>query len=131
MGTVSQSVFLIASVPGLDTQTVYVFVTDTNGCTNSDTATVIFDICIGVEENLAADHSILYPSLIHSGNNIVIKTDNKKHNSVLFHDVNGKLVLRKEFDNEFEDRIDFPEGIYFYRILSDDRTIGSGKMIVQ
>ncbi len=130
VGTVAQSIFLVASGSGIDTQTVFVFVTDTNGCTNSDTAVVIFDVCIGVEQ-LDVNNSIgIYPSVLHSGS--TIRTSSPSNDGLIrFFDIAGKEIYKKDFTGIFEEAIEFPQGIYVYRIDSEGMLYGWGKMIVQ
>lgn len=130
LGTVSQSIFLIAHSPGIDTQTVFVFVTDTNGCTSSDTAQVIFDICIGVEQVPLTSTSILYPTVLRAGEAIHVRSLNYLNTLWIF-DLGGKEIYRKVFYNELDVALELPQGVYVYRITDDDDHSGFGKMIIQ
>lgn len=130
LGTVSQSIFLLSFSTAIDTQVAFVFVTDTNGCTNSDTVQVIFDICISVED-LAYDENVyLYPTVLHSGEAINVHSE-KDGNTLMIFDMNGKTIYRKEFINDLNEELNFPEGFYVYRIESNDNRTKVGKMIIQ
>ncbi|MBP9789412.1 MAG: T9SS type A sorting domain-containing protein [Bacteroidia bacterium] len=129
-GTVSQSIFLIATIPGIDTQTVFVFVTDTNGCTNSDTAVVIFDTCIGVDQLEAESGVTIYPTILHSGSSVYINSSTA-NNSISIYDISGKVIYHKDFSGWFDEVIDFSQGIYVYRIDRAGKSVGWGKLIIQ
>lgn len=129
-GTTSQSIFLVASVPGMDTQTVFVFVTDTNGCTNSDTATVIFDVCIGVDQLAGESNLNAYPTLLRSGEMFYVES-RSLFNSISFYDVAGKEIYRKEFSGDFSEPLLFPSGLYLYRIKSGELEKRPGKLVIQ
>ena len=130
MGTVSQSIFLISHGIGIDTQEVFVFVTDTNGCTSSDTAQVIFDICISVDQVISDENIYLYPSILHSGETISVHSD-RSENTFWLYDMTGKLIYRKDFGNSLNEVLQFPQGFYVYRIQTKDNRFKVGKMIIQ
>jgi len=130
MGTVSQSIFLISHGIGIDTQEVFVFVTDTNGCTSSDTAQVIFDICISVDQVTSDENIYLYPSILHSGETISVHSD-RSENTFWLYDMTGKLIYRKDFENSLNEVLQFPQGFYVYRIQTKDNRFKVGKMIIQ
>lgn len=129
-GTASQSISVIATIPSVDTQMVFVFVTDTNGCTNSDTAIVIFDICIGVDQLESKNNVQLFPSVVHAGEKIYIQTQTND-NTLCFFELSGKEIYRRKFSNNLEEIVGFSPGVYLYSVISPGFVGVSGKMIIQ
>ncbi|MFZ7116206.1 MAG: hypothetical protein ACO1G9_12560 [Bacteroidota bacterium] len=130
IGTVSQSIFLISFSTAIDTQVVFVFVTDTNGCTNSDTAQVIFDICIGVDEFTADENLYLYPTLLNSGASVHVHSEYSESVFSVF-DMTGKMIHRRAFGSDLDEVLGLPGGFYMYRIEASGNRSKVGKMIIQ
>lgn len=86
------------------------------------------------------EHSSSEESWIHfypnpfSNNAILEIKDFKIDNSVLYlFDITGREVLKKEIKNQFTEiqKGNLNPGMYFYKVVSEDNLIGSGKIIIQ
>ncbi|MBL0102896.1 MAG: T9SS type A sorting domain-containing protein [Bacteroidetes bacterium] len=99
-----------------DTQMVYVFVTDTNGCTTSDTAQIIFDICDEIPSIVSSQIKI-YPNPVSSGQSILLSSGVRDTEAFLY-DLQGRVVLSRKFDFEEKLKLDFPAGSYLLKMHS-------------
>ena len=117
-----------------DSQDYFVLVTDTNGCANSDTIRVYFDICDQVSEFHSGNVQV-YPNPATIGKGIqIIREDNSAGFYFLLYNESGSLVLSKAL-NEVKSEIiptqNLSQGIYFYRIQSEKTVLGRGILVLQ
>ena len=94
-GANTQTITLFSVAQVVDTELAIVFVTDTNGCTTSDTAQVIFDVCNGINSLVNVSAPVVFPSSIVTGQ--LVRADSPmKKNTISFYDINGKEIIRRE-----------------------------------
>jgi hypothetical protein len=115
--------------PYPDTLDFYVFVTDTNGCTDSDTIRVVFDICSGI---FAADVSSfgLFPNPVTASEDIHVFVRDENEQTFELYDATGNEVMRKIFRKQVSFTPAILPGVYFYRILDSRGEAGSGILVV-
>ncbi len=99
-----------------DTQRVFVFVTDTNGCTTGDTAQIIFDICDHVAD-IKTDQVSIFPNPVRSGASIHIHSG-LPASELSVYDVFGRLLVCKKFDFLLDFENALPPATYIFDISS-------------
>ena len=128
-GPVSQTIALFSSAQAIDTQNVIVFVTDTNGCTNSDTAMVIFDVCDNIASTGIQSEFIVYPSVLSIGECLTVKSIGK-NNTLLLYDFTGRLVYKNDYSSFSYNYLNLRQGVYAYQIISDGKNQLKGKIVI-
>jgi hypothetical protein len=81
-----------------------------------------------------SNKSIAYPNPFTNGVKIkYILPENCKHASINIYDFAGKLIKKKEIDNNFTEvyisNDEIKQGAYFYQVVADDKVISGNKMI--
>lgn len=111
-GAASSSITIDSNGTGAGPVSVYVQVTSSNSCANSDTINILFDLCNGVDENDISGISI-YPNPFSE--NITIASDHKFSFSI--YDTEGRLV-DKQMDRTGSVYTGqrFSPGIYFAEV---------------
>jgi hypothetical protein len=128
-GATTQGITLFSVAQVVDTEMVVVYVTDTNGCTNSDTAIVIFDVCNGINGNAGQLIPRVFPTQISSGQSLRADSP-EQSNSLSVYDISGKMVLLRDFEFTWSDEITLPAGVYSYQLIAGKRINVSGKIVV-
>lgn len=114
-----------------DTADFFVFVTDTNGCTNGDTLRIIFDICSGIR-GAESDSIFIYPNPLSSHETLQIINPGNGLFTIIISDALNRKVVKKQFSGSLrlnESNV-LRTGVYFYYIYKDNNTFSSGKLIV-
>jgi hypothetical protein len=118
----SSSILLVSSV-NVDTSNYSVLVTDINGCSNSDTIQVIFDICAGINQSLQ-NGIIIYPNPFNQVLSVTITQLTEGKLIAKIFDVTGNLLFTKNLisKNEALDFTKYPSGIYFLLLQNLETT---------
>ncbi len=127
-GATSEFIALFSGSSSIDSELVIVNVTDTNGCTNSDTALVVFDVCDYVNEFQSANTKV-YPSVLGSEKILNAESD-EQNNLLIIFDSAGKEIYRVNFDYRWKGTLNFPNGIYMYQLLAKANKKVQGKIII-
>ncbi len=101
---------------------VYYTFTDANGCTGSDTLTLIVSACVGITENQAATTFSIIPNP-NAGNFILQLSENNSQIEIT--DVLGNIVFRSREINSGNVNLSLENqaaGIYFVRVTNGNRT---------
>ncbi len=127
-GATTEFIALFSGSSTIDSELVVVNVTDTNGCSNSDTALVVFDVCdnIGNVQNVSTN---VYPTVLGS-EKILNAESYEQNNTLMIFDSVGREIYRVNFDYKWKGLIDFPRGIYVYHLISKGRGKSQGKIII-
>lgn len=111
--------------------TVYtVLGTDGNGCIGSAGVQLTVSWCTDIKESAEINNSVkLYPN--PTTGKIIIHNESNSALKINVTDISGKLILSETLSNgQQEINIsDKAEGVYFFRILKDNKEIGNGKLI--
>ena len=124
--------FLAASNgPFPTTSDFFVFVTDSNGCTNGDTLRIVFDLCDGISE-IEKETISVYPNPLSIGEVLFISGVKNENYTIIISDVLNRKVLKTGFKEQLslsETNISM-KGIYFYNIFNNNKALKSGKLII-
>lgn len=109
--------------------TVYYTYTDVNGCTGTDSATIVVEVCAAspVPDELASITCIV------AGNQLIIQSDQNLHGASLrIVNSSGGTILRQVLDGSrlVTEMEDFPPGIYFYQLTTESQQTKAGKFIL-
>lgn len=108
--------------------------TDTNACTSFATVNVHVDIAMGIEENVWVN-TVVYPNPVTDEATLIIPEHVKLTNAQLsIVDVLGKEVANVSdiSSNRIKvDRTGLSNGVYFYKLLNDNKIISSGKIMLK
>jgi hypothetical protein len=108
-------------------------VTVSNGtCTANATVAVVVNACIGIEE-LSSNGISIYPNPTIDKLNIAINADLVSITSVSIYDALGKLVMTEKLNTELTTirTSNLDSGVYFVKIISNNREIKIGKLVKQ
>ncbi len=130
-GSANQTLFAFSAGPFPDTTEYNVTVIDTNGCTNGDTISILFDICIDIEE-LPGRNTLIFPNPVMHGEKLSFVGIGLSAVSIKLTDVLGKEVFLLESiqGNGFVIPGEIVPGVYFYTIFQRSALISAGKLIV-
>jgi hypothetical protein len=122
-----------ASITVTPTTTITYTVTGTNAC-GSAVATVVQNVipCTGIEEVSNADGISIYPNPASDYVNIAVPASLASANtSVEVTDALGKLVIKETINTDVTTlRItELKEGIYFFKVISNNQTVKVGKVV--
>jgi hypothetical protein len=120
------------SSAAVDTVVYTVHVTDTYGCQNNDTISVIYKLCTAVDEVTGAALFSVYPN--PASNQLYVKLTDaaKKTYDFILTDASGRTVLKTQLHNALE-QISLPAlstGMYFFRLENNAVVEGQGKLSV-
>lgn len=125
---------IIASTSGsVNTTTTYVVtVTNQGGCTETDSVTIDFIVCSGMEENESAAHLSLFPN--PATDQVQIHWNGSLTNDTRFIllDARGRKVLEEMLNSEFQ-IIRFnglQNGIYHYSLIEGSIQKDTGKLYI-
>jgi hypothetical protein len=114
-GASVSSIMIDSSGVGIGTTTVSVTVTDANGCSNSDTMDITFDLCAGIA--IASDNFnslSVYPNPFSQN----FKFESGKIISYFVYDGIGQLI---EYNDSFSGQITLGEnyipGVYYVEVI--------------
>lgn len=105
--------------------------TDINGCSNSTSITQSVSTCIGIKESVNNSTILLYPN--PTSGELILKTEQKENLLFEVYNVLGGLILKQNI-YETETKINLKEqagGIYFVRIIENEKVISNSKIIKQ
>jgi hypothetical protein len=122
----------VDSTSGSDAQIIYVTVSDSNNCMNSDTIIVTVELTPQIID-LHENHNFrLYPN--PSQGTLYIESDHPDRNTVIeIYSTKGTLLLSKEFNSLSRVKFnidDFDEGTYVIRFISGN-SIKSQKIVLK
>lgn len=124
--------FLAASNGPLpDTSDFFVFVTDSNGCTNGDTLTIVFDLCDEINE-IEKETISVYPNPLSIGEFLYFSGGDNENYTIIITDVLNRKVLKTHFIEQLrlnETNISM-KGIYFYNIFKNNKSLKTGELII-
>lgn len=117
---------------GNDTVLYTVHVTDFNGCENSDSILIVFEVCNSIEESPSSHSAVINVSA--STGVFHVKIPSWKTLPCLFSlsDAAGKIIISKPI-NEMEMTFYLPQpisGVYFYSLTQGAAIIGSGHVFL-
>ena len=136
-GETTSSIKVDSSSLGLGVHTFWVNITDSIGCTSSDTVIVEIRNCVGIEE--FADHGNIniYPNPSKGVFNLDIKGLDEKELEICIYNFNGQKIVCERFKENFNDGFNtsydlstYPKGIYLIR-LSGSHTQKVKRVIIQ
>ena len=116
---------------------ITVLITDSIGCTDSDTIDIIFIDCSGINEIADAMGIKLYPNPSRGKFNVEIKGFYKNNLNMCIYNMTGQLMYCEKLVNidskKFTKEIDlgtYPKGIYFIRLMNNEIVLIE-KVIIQ
>lgn len=118
-----------SSVAGLGSKLVYYTFTNANGCFNTATSTITVNACVGINE-INNDATInLYPNPNNGLFNLELSTE-VLNASVEIYNHLGQLVYTDLFHKtKLIDMSNESNGMYFVRVLEDNKTLFTKKII--
>jgi hypothetical protein len=121
------------SVAGAGTHVLTYFYADANGCENTDTSEVFVDECLSVNEHSMSVLTV-YPNPFQNSTTITLN-QSVELNQVLFevYDMTGKRVMvlnPRDYTFEFH-RGNLENGMYHYGLISNGKSIRTGKLILE
>ena len=126
-GATASSVTVDSTGFGLGKSSVYVSVTNANGCSAIDTTVITWNICTEISAKQLKDFAVnIYPNPTNSLLNVAIEGNISEMKVDLFN-FNGQSLYNQvisEIDGHYNFTIDtkqFKSGIYFLRCISDNR----------
>jgi hypothetical protein len=125
---------LTPTAAGNGTHTVTYTYTDANGCSASDSSTVIINPCTGIISNTSETGVTIYPNPFHESATVSVHKNAPLQNATFtLYDITGKIVLQMVNLTSTTisiDRNTLESGVYFYTLVDNGVEIGSGKLIV-
>jgi hypothetical protein len=115
------------------TTTIYsVTVVDGNGCSNTDTAQVIVDPCIGISEANSDQGFSITPNPSNGFIHLVFAKQAGSNDCISIYNPDGQLVYKEAIlkNSMMIDLSALPKGIYYFRLLSNKQT-SVRKLILQ
>lgn len=98
-----------------DTQSVFVFVTDTNGCSTSDTAQIIFDVCDGIANPAAVSLLEVYPNPSQSGQAVYVNLPAGSDAFALYNSLSSLICIQENVQKRSIRLPDLAPGEYLLR----------------
>ncbi|MBI3500296.1 MAG: PKD domain-containing protein [Bacteroidetes bacterium] len=105
--------------------------TNSDSCTASATAIIHVNPCTGINElNVSGFGFQVYPN--PSGGIFSIQCSMFKDVQIKISDAIGKIILEKKLNSEKEivNMSEVPAGIYFLKLFSEGKVLGTGKLII-
>ncbi|MCF8297939.1 MAG: right-handed parallel beta-helix repeat-containing protein [Saprospiraceae bacterium] len=116
---------------------ITVLITDSLGCTDSDTIDILFTDCSGINEIVDAVGINLYPNPSKGKFNIDITGFDKNSINMCIYNLTGQLMYCEELINinssKFTREVDlgtYPKGVYFIRLTTKDIVL-TEKILIQ
>ncbi len=108
---------------GAGTHTLVYDYTDVNGCSNSDSADVVVDLCSGIKIN-NEENIVLYPN--PASQNITIRlAANAEFAYVALYDVLGNMVMSEKINGDVVQLncSKLPAGVYFVELRTENKKV--------
>jgi hypothetical protein len=102
---------------------------DSIGCSNTDTITVIFDVCQSIENPDAINFTI-FPNPITHGNNLTMNLPLNSSDVKIVSDLGIKIQHFENVSGEFVIPFNYAAGIYFIQLAAKDYFINK-KLVVE
>jgi len=125
---------LSPSAAGAGTYMITYTYTDANGCSASDSATVMIDLCTGIVSQEAGQNILLYPNPFEGSTILSVDAGVALNNAAFqLYDITGKLVLNMAVSSPAVtiQRDQLESGVYFYHFTNNGNRIASGKLIAE
>jgi hypothetical protein len=125
------------SVAGVGTWTVGYTYVDNNTCSNVVTQNIEVDLCTDVQNNLVSQiiDVRIYPNPFSTSATIEIKgiAQDHKMNLVIYNLLGEEIKKIKNNVGQTItiDRADFPNGIYLYKLIDNNKTVHTGRFITE
>ncbi|MBK9636703.1 MAG: T9SS type A sorting domain-containing protein [Bacteroidetes bacterium] len=124
---------IIASSSTNSTISYSVIVTNQAGCTGSDTINISFIICSGLGDDVQEIKMSIFPNPSSDFIQLQLSDPIKKDLHFLLMDVQGKVVMNELISSQQVQFsvIDFPNGMYQYRMMEENVVKATGKLMIQ
>jgi PKD repeat protein len=128
-GETTSSIEVDSAGIGLNSQEFIVMVSDNNGCENSDSTTVTFLDCTGLDEIAGLQTFSIFPNPNDGSFTMGISSSRKVDLNVYVYNNSGKVVLSQEnvvVDRQYQNRItlsDAPAGVYYVVLESKGKRV--------
>ncbi|MCE3279102.1 MAG: hypothetical protein K0S44_1293, partial [Bacteroidetes bacterium] len=103
-------------------------VTDANSCSNSDTASIMVDLCSGITSIKGSSTVKVYPNPANGMVTVSIEGSNSEQITISIVDIQGKQIfneINKNVTSEFNKQINIEglaKGAYYIKVTSDNKT---------
>ena len=113
-----------------DTVNYFVAVTDTNGCSATDSVQVIFDLCAGLNESETSDGLSIYPNPSSGQCTFKLNAHPAESARLTLTDETGRIIICQSLNqNQTEITVDkLASGIY--TVILDQENVHIGKLLV-
>jgi hypothetical protein len=117
---------------GYGVQSIIYTYTDSNGCSNSDTANVYIDLCTEIQNREILSGLMIAPNPFNTETRIVFAQEQKQA-VVRITDLMGKEIKRFLFSGSQLDieRGEMVNGVYFIEIVRENSTVFNRKLVLQ
>lgn len=108
------------------------FYTDSNGCSNADSTQIYVDLCTGIKKIFHSELN-LYPNPFKEKTNLLVSANMLGATLILYNSFGFEVFKMEQITaQEFElKRNKLPCGIYFLRILKENKIAASVKLVIQ
>ena len=113
--------------------TTYTLTVNDGLCEANATIFVDAQVCSGLVENLAYNNVSIYPNPNNGMVTIAISSNFNANTSLEVYDALGKLVIKETLtkENTSINTTDLKDGVYMFKVISNNNTIKVGRMIKQ
>ncbi|MGM0647597.1 MAG: T9SS type A sorting domain-containing protein, partial [Bacteroidota bacterium] len=122
-GEVSNTISLDSLSLGMGTHAIWVTVTDSLGCTATDSINVTFQNCVGIHEFVSEGDISIYPNPTNGLFNLDIQGLKDQNIQICIYNYNGQKVVCEDIESNFQngyhktfDLSQQPAGIYLIRL---------------
>lgn len=126
-GSTASTLVVDGTILGPGTYTYIVYVTNANGCTNSDTVVVNVSLCTGINGSTSLSMTLdIYPNPSTGAFNISIGNEMGSKLKLEIMSIDGQLVFLKESVRTTGEQIDISDlakGVYFLKVSDQDQVI--------
>ncbi len=132
-GTAVSNGLFDPAIAGIGTFSIFYSYTDTNNCSNSDTAQIIVESCTGITKKGDIGSLIrIFPNP-NSGIFTIIMENSSYKSKIEIYNIMGKKVYYTQLTSDITviDLRKEIEGIYFYTVKSYEEIISRGKIIIK
>jgi hypothetical protein len=127
--SISQTYTATSPGPYPDSSLFFVAVTDSNGCTDSDTISIIFDVCAGLQEGPLTEIRF-YPNPVRQNDWLEIESAEVRFLTIVVFDLLSREVYRDQISERETIPVSLSPGIYTVSFLRKEKTIFSNKLVV-
>ena len=113
--------------------TTYTLTVNDGLCEANTTIFVDAQVCSGLVENLAYNNVSIYPNPNNGMVTVAISSNFNANTSLEVYDALGKLVIKETLtkENTSIKTTDLKDGVYMFKVISNNNTIKVGRMIKQ